>query len=259
MEDFYLTDRGLAGYFEAQWFDKFIEDKQIDTITSRSKQVPLSFLSSPHCSQVADFIAQMALESGVQPYSLLEVGAALGRNYYELVQRLPNLKEATLVEPSNRLMDGLKQLLIEEQRVELTYLHDVNTLNALEVENRDIVQKCAHVDLTLINQPFEHDTLQSSFDLVVCLNVVDQCESPLSVINALKEATKVGGLMVVSCTYQWNAKHIKNEDEAVDDIKEYFAEGWRLVSEADHEYRIRFNDRFARQFLSHVVAYIRMD
>jgi hypothetical protein len=43
MEDFYLTDRGLAGYFEAQWFDKFIEDKQIETITSRSKQVPLSF------------------------------------------------------------------------------------------------------------------------------------------------------------------------------------------------------------------------
>ncbi|MEN2269902.1 SAM-dependent methyltransferase [Vibrio diabolicus] len=259
MEDFYLTDRGLTGYFEAQWFDKFIEDKQIETITSRSKQVPLSFLSSPHCSQVADFIAQTVLESGVQPCSLLEVGAALGRNYYELVQRLPSLKEATLVEPSNRLMDGFKQLLIEEQRVELTYLHDVNTINTLEVENRDIVQKCAHVDLTLINQPFEHDTLQSSFDLVVCLNVVDQCESPLSVINALKEATKVGGLMVVSCTYQWNAKHIKNEDEAVDDIKAYFAEGWRLVSEADHEYRIRFNDRFARQFLSHVVAYIRMD
>ncbi|MDF5544245.1 SAM-dependent methyltransferase, partial [Vibrio parahaemolyticus] len=153
MEDFYLTEHGLAGYFEAQWFDKFIEDQQIEMITSRSKQVPLSFLSSPHCSQVADFIAQAVIESSVQPYSLLEVGAALGRNYYELVQRLPNLKEATLVEPSNRLMDGLKQLLIEEQRVELTYLHDVNTLNTLEVENRDIVQKCAHVDLTLINQP----------------------------------------------------------------------------------------------------------
>lgn len=25
MEDFYLTEHGLAGYFEAQWFDKFIE------------------------------------------------------------------------------------------------------------------------------------------------------------------------------------------------------------------------------------------
>ncbi|EEZ82362.1 hypothetical protein VMC_28060 [Vibrio alginolyticus 40B] len=69
-------------------------------------------------------------------------------------------------------------------------------------------------------------------------------------INALKKTTNVGGLIVVSCTYQWNAKHIKNKEEAVDDIKEYFAEGWRLVSEAEHEYRIRFNDRFARQFLS---------
>nr|WP_248486552.1 hypothetical protein [Vibrio alginolyticus] len=43
MEDFYLTEHGLAGYFEAQWFDKFIEDQQIEMITSRSKQVPLSF------------------------------------------------------------------------------------------------------------------------------------------------------------------------------------------------------------------------
>nr|WP_250157829.1 hypothetical protein [Vibrio alginolyticus] len=43
MEDFYLTEHGLAGYFEAQWFDKFIEDQQIEMISSRSKQVPLSF------------------------------------------------------------------------------------------------------------------------------------------------------------------------------------------------------------------------
>ncbi|MDF5468579.1 SAM-dependent methyltransferase, partial [Vibrio parahaemolyticus] len=71
MEDFYLTEHGLAGYFEAQWFDKFIEDQQIEMITSRSKQVPLSFLSSPHCSQVADFIAQAVIEISVQPCSLL--------------------------------------------------------------------------------------------------------------------------------------------------------------------------------------------
>lgn len=52
MEDFYLNSRGLAGYFEAQWFDKFVEDKQIDAITSESKLVPLSFAKSSHCSQV---------------------------------------------------------------------------------------------------------------------------------------------------------------------------------------------------------------
>ncbi len=47
MEDFYLNSRGLAGYFEAQWFDKFVEDKQIDAITSESKLVPLSLLNHP--------------------------------------------------------------------------------------------------------------------------------------------------------------------------------------------------------------------
>ncbi|MDW2205305.1 SAM-dependent methyltransferase, partial [Vibrio sp. 1636] len=37
----------------------------------------------------------------------------------------------------------------------------------------------------------------------------------------------------------------------------YFGEDWRFVSEAEHEYRMRFNERYAMQFLSHVVAYVR--
>ncbi|TON59411.1 SAM-dependent methyltransferase, partial [Vibrio parahaemolyticus] len=119
MEDFYLNSRGLAGYFEAQWFDKFVEDKQVDAITSESKLVPLSFAKSSHCSQVADFITQAVSKNGKPPHALLEVGAALGRNYYELVQRLDSLKQATLVEPSGMLLNGLKQLLVEEQQVEL--------------------------------------------------------------------------------------------------------------------------------------------
>ncbi|ELA9310863.1 methyltransferase domain-containing protein [Vibrio parahaemolyticus] len=257
MEDFYLNSRGLAGYFEAQWFDKFVEDKQVDAITSESKLVPLSFAKSSHCSQVADFITQAVSKNGKSPHALLEVGAALGRNYYELVQRLDSLKQATLVEPSGMLLNGLKQLLVEEQQVELTYIHGLNTFKTVEVDNRELVQNCAHVDLELINQPLEKDTVSKFYDLVVCLNVLDQCESPLRVINALKQATQIGGVLVVSCTYQWNAKHIKDRAEAVDDIKAYFGEDWRFVSEAEHEYRMRFNERYAMQFLSHVVAYVR--
>ncbi|MDF4782058.1 SAM-dependent methyltransferase, partial [Vibrio parahaemolyticus] len=172
MEDFYLNSRGLAGYFEAQWFDKFVEDKQIDAITSESKLVPLSFAKSSHCSQVADFITQAVSKNGKPPHALLEVGAALGRNYYELVQRLDSLKQATLVEPSGMLLNGLKQLLVEEQQVELTYIHGLNTFKTVEVDNRELVQNCAHVDLELINQPLEKDTVSKFYDLVVCLNVL---------------------------------------------------------------------------------------
>ncbi|WP_367646173.1 hypothetical protein [Vibrio rotiferianus] len=87
--------------------------------------------------------------------------------------------------------------------------------------------------------------------------MLDQCDSPLEMVNALKSATNVGGILVASCTYQWNKKHIQNMDEAVDDINDYFDQNWQRVSEANHEYRIRFNDRFSRLFLSHAVAYIR--
>ncbi|MCV5663130.1 hypothetical protein OFN50_29275, partial [Escherichia coli] len=103
---------------------------------SESKLVPLSFAKSSHCSQVADFITQAVSKNGKPPHALLEVGAALGRIYYELVQRLDSLKQATLVEPSGMLLNGLKQLLVEEQQVELTYIHGLNTFKTVEVDNR---------------------------------------------------------------------------------------------------------------------------
>ncbi|MCV5919834.1 methyltransferase-like protein 9, partial [Escherichia coli] len=80
----------------------------------------------------------------------------------------------------------------EEQQVELTYIHGLNTFKTVEVDNRELVQNCAYVDLELINQPLEKDTVSKFYDLVVCLNVLDQCESPLRVINALKQATQIG-------------------------------------------------------------------
>ena len=47
----------------------------------------------------------------------------------------------------------------------------------------------------------------------------------------------------------------KKESEAIDDINEYFGDHWVKLSEDEHEYRIRFNERYSLLFITHVVAY----
>ena len=70
--------------------------------------------------------------------------------------------------------------------------------------------------------------------------------------------TDVNGILILSCTYQWSSKHLKDKSEAVNDINDYFGEGWVKLSEIDYEYKIRSNERYSLLFLLHAVAYQRV-
>jgi uncharacterized membrane protein YvbJ len=74
-------------------------------------------------------------------------------------------------------------------------------------------------------------------------------------VEALHNATKSGGIVVLSCSYQWSKKHLNDFKEAVDDINDYFNTGWQKVGESEFDYKFRFNERYALLFLSHVVVY----
>ena len=52
-------------------------------------------------------------------------------------------------------------------------------------------------------------------------------------------------------------KHLKNPEEQVNDIKQYFDEKWRLLGEKEFEYRFRVNERYSMLFLSHTVIFQR--
>lgn len=52
-------------------------------------------------------------------------------------------------------------------------------------------------------------------------------------------------------------KHLKNPEEQVNDIKQYFDENWRLLGENEFEYRFRVNERYSMLFLSHTVIFQR--
>ncbi|MBW3695503.1 SAM-dependent methyltransferase [Vibrio sp. T187] len=255
MDDFYIDQKGLAAYYEMQWFDKLRLNGMTEQLESQSKRVPDSFISSSHSKNVARFIIE-ALDTGnLYPKNVVEVGPALGRNCYELISNISTINAVTVVEPSKRLLSNFKQILIDGTQCKFPYIKSLKEQGYLDFDASSIASACAHVDFTLIEAPFEHGVVTKKFGLVTCLNVLDQCESPKTLVEALMDATTLNGVLVLSCTYQWSKKHLKEANEAVDDINEYFGKGWEKLSEDENEYKIRVNDRHSLLFLSHIVAY----
>ncbi|BCL72827.1 SAM-dependent methyltransferase [Vibrio nigripulchritudo] len=256
MSDFYLKNELLASYFEKQWLDVFSGNVPNGVLDSDSKNVPVTFAESQFHLQVTQFIHQ-AVQERISPISMLEVGPAMGRTCYELIQWMPFVTQVTLVEPSELLLSHLEKFLLNGGEYSFPLIKGGANRGKLTVDTTSIANQCAHVDFELLNLPFGVETLESQHDLVVCLNVLDQCESPAEIANALKDAVAPRGALVLSCTYQWNKKHLKNEGEAVDDINEYFDESWEYLDEKELEYKIRINERFSYLFLSHTVIYQR--
>ncbi|UTV26614.1 methyltransferase-like protein 9 [Photobacterium atrarenae] len=255
MDDFYIDPKGLAAYYEIQWLDKLRLNGVTEQLESKSKHVPESFIESSHTQSVAQFVIEAIEAENIYPKSALEVGPALGRNSYELVTNIPTIRSVTVVEPSHRLLSNFKQIIIEGAKCQFPYIKSLKELGYFEFDASPIAKACNHVAFTLIEAPFEHGLVPKKFDLVICLNVLDQCESPKTIVEALMDATALNGMLILSCTYQWSKKHLKEESEAVDDINDYFGINWEKISEDEIEYKIRFNERYSLLFLSHVVAY----
>jgi SAM-dependent methyltransferase len=113
--------------------------------------------------------------------------------------------------------------------------------------------------LNLINLPFEKITEKlSPADLVICSNVIDQCDKPLSLIDFLVPLVKPGGVLVLSCTYQWNEKYvgqINYPNYPIQDINDLFGPKWSRLGETNLEFRCRKNERFWSTFMSHVAIF----
>lgn len=255
MDDFYIGDKGLAAYFEMQWLDFLRENGVSEPLISKSKSVPDSFISSEYARNVSKFITRTLTCASTSPSNVLEVGPALGRNCYELVKSFPAIQSITVVEPSRRFLSNFRRILIDGEECQFPYIKSKNEIGCFNFDASSIASNCAHVDFTLIEEPFVCGLVREKFSVVICLNVLDQCESPSILVDALKAATSKDGVLFLSCSYQWSKKHLKKESEAIDDINEYFGDHWIKLSEDEHEYRIRFNERYSLLFLTHVVAY----
>jgi hypothetical protein len=252
-DDFYIDENWLASYCEKDWFDH-VRAQEIDC--SHLFKFPVfssSRLYCPYHETFADLVAASVTKASTIPERMIEVGSALGRTYYELCRRIPSLSEAVLVEPSRNLARTFSEIFDGAESCELPVLEGNTGTTKIGLRTTGIRKACSRVTRKLLNTPYANipDEVLPS-ELVICSNVVDQCERPTALIELLKRKTISGGILALSCTYQWNRKYIRADEPLITNITDLFESGWRLIDEADIEFKCRRFERHWTTFLSHV-------
>jgi hypothetical protein len=254
MDDFYLEEKDIAPYFEAQWWDMFVQYGSA-RIHPGASTIPFDFIQTQFFTQSAQWICRHLQHAGVTPFSMLEIGPALGRTCFELVQALPSLEEITVVEPSQILLRHFRKLLIDGGRQPFFTIPKLSADETQSINASPIADACTHIEFFCIDEPINTATTIGAFDLSIGLNVLDQCESPLTIVQTLVDSTRAGGLVVLACTYQWQKKYLKDWSEGRADINDYFPASWQKIDETHLEYHFRVNARYAMKFLSHLAMY----
>lgn len=246
-KDFYLNERGFAACFEKDWLDH-VQPREIFAFPPFE---PFRIYCDYH-EKVVQFLTAEIQRQISEPKNLLEIGSSLGRTFFEICSRTPSLREATLVEPSKLLYDGFQRIFAGAPLENFPVVREFSSSTEVTLPTEAIQSACRHVKVTSLNQTFQDLRIHEKFDLVICSNVIDQCSGPRDLAEVIKAAAAPGGLVLLSCTYQWQHKFTGNAVRQIRDIKELFGPGWRCLNEMNYPFHSRVNERHWLAFLSHV-------
>ncbi len=255
--DFYLPDRrALAGYFEKDWFDHVLEQGGLPASLFEFAPFDPSLLYSDGHERVADVLGRTLMDLGVAPERLLEVGSALGRGFYEICRRMPSVRSATLVEPSRALAATFESLFRGSGRAQYPMLRGNTDIVDVVFDSTHLQAVVQGVDVSLVNS--SHEELGAdlgAFDLVACFGVLDQCHSPRLLVERLKAHTAAGGILALSCGYQWSKKHLGPNETPIRNINDLFTDDWTPLSETNIEFTLRKSERHWWMFVSQVSVF----
>lgn len=256
-KDFYLNDRSLAGYVEKDWFDHILTSNKRKPMFEFAPFEARTRYSNYH-EQLIEFLAAALSKESLRPSRMLEVGSSLGRTLFEVGKRIESIQSATLVEPSQNLFSVFEKIFAREGLTTLSILKGNLELDEVLLDTRPIRTACSKIEISSLNITFQKISQDLGlFDLVVCSNVIDQCEDHLQLAEFLQRSTAPGGILVLSCTYQWQDKYIGNAPVKIKDINELFSAEWKLLGETNLPFEIRTSERHWMGFLSHAVIYQR--
>ena len=249
-KDFYLNDRSTAAYFEKDWYDHIARPEAITKFAF--KPFSPARLYSPSHQQLRVLLETALAKIDFAPQHLLEIGCSLGRTFFEVCRAYPSLKRAQLFEPSQNLWRLFNTIFVWPEPVQIQVIKGNIDLYPIDFVTKDIRAACAHVDWSCLNQSYQDwQSKPEEFDLTICSNVIDQCHDPERLVAQLKAATAPGGVMVLSCTYQWQNRYVGNASKPILDIKDLFGDEWTLLAEEDIPFEFRVNERYWMKFLSH--------
>lgn len=250
-KDFYIARVGLAAYFEKDWSDLFLTPEQVPFDFPAFDLKHLSHQDSLHVSKT---ILDLLEKENQQPASYLEIGPGLGRVFYEIKTKTPSLKQARLVEPSKLLATGLTDLFKGYTKSVFPLVFGNEYLSEVTIDPSQISEQFRNFDLEIINKPFSRAKDEvASADLVMCLNVVDQCKNPAALIKLVKAKTNINGMLAISCTFLWQKKHPWSKKAPFKNLRSQFGNDWEILAEENVPFSIRVNERYWYTFLSQVL------
>lgn len=255
--DFYLdSPRWIASMFEKDWFDHVLTQTSVDESIFAFPPFDSTTLYSGRHEECAEFILGAAARQAMTAQTMLEVGASLGRGFFEIAKRSPALRSATLIEPSNLLLDTFVQIFAGGR-------HTYPVVRGNRREQVQVLFDSSHVqdavkgiDLRLVNEPYQALAhLPDNFGLVVCLNVLDQCQDPRALVRFLQTRTAPGGVLALSCSYQWNEKHLGTSATPFWNMNELFDDTWTFLDETNMDFRLRIVERHWLAFTSQLAVF----
>lgn len=199
----------------------------------------------PYHENFISFLQSTMALSNFLPESLLEIGASLGRAFYEVCKAIPSITEATLIEPSQALAGSFQQLFSGTDSTFPIHFGNHGVMTETKIDTREIYALSKDVKRNLLTLPYE--LLPSEIirhDLVICSNVIDQCKDPKALIQFLKDRTNLNGILALSCTYQWHENYLNPSEKPIVNVSTLFDERWELLGKTNLEYRFRRNERF---------------
>ena len=152
-------------------------------LRTKFPKFPSEYLYSPYHEKLIEFVQSTLTQFQLRPATYLEIGSSLGRTYYEVCKNLESVSSATLVEPSQNFYQNLEKLLKTDGPHEFPVIVGLKETSKVWFQSEFLRKTCARVKATLLNESFQNATSLKPHDLVLCSNVIDQCEDPKSLVE----------------------------------------------------------------------------
>ena len=259
LDEDYATPVRLAIYLEIGWSDFLFETTNLSG-TARDLPYPnprRDFVPPQFPREAARLARSWAGDISLSVKSLCDVGGATGRTLFELDRQFPECECLVLVEPSARFCDWAERLLSSDGALPQVPMVDrAGSPRWLDPKSRPPQIARAAERLAIVNETLEGFRPERGFDLVTCLNVVDRHPCPSDVVDDLAGLMNDGGLLVLSCPFDFDEDSTPDAGNWIDDLNALFAgsASWSHVGEDEVFYEFRSHARSWTRFSAQVVG-----
>lgn len=255
----YATLERLAIYLEIDWSDYLFENPNLSE-PDRASPYPnprLDRVPQTFPIEIARFARSWGDNVSFNPKRLCDIGGATGRVIFELERQFPELEQLVLVEPSKRFCEWARRLLTHDSKVpDIPSIGPVGSPQWVSPKRKPPPIPRADERLSIVNERLERYQVDTGFDLVTCLNVMDRHACPADALAEIERLMNPNGLLVMSCPFDFDEKTTPNTAAWIDDLNILFAgkRCWSHVGETEVFYEFRSHARSWTRFSAQVVG-----